>query len=156
MNITERDRLAGALVALRPDWANGGVDRIKRVRTWLNENAMDWAYLDAVICMTVCALDPKTDTPARSLTDGPWRTVLRHATHTGSEQPLTIEARGADCALCGRPRGQHGGLSIRIGLDGQSIDEHDWTPAAELTPADKTSISRAREVAFAHRTETNA
>ncbi|HEY8663698.1 MAG TPA: hypothetical protein VIL68_08775, partial [Propionibacteriaceae bacterium] len=68
MNITERDRLAGAIVALRPDMGLAGVDRLKSIRTWLSNNAMEWSFRDAVVRMCVCVIEPSTVTPARALT----------------------------------------------------------------------------------------
>jgi len=142
MNITERDRLASALIALRPDWGNTGTDKIKRVRTWLTENAMDWAYLDAVVSMTVCAVDEKTDTPGRVLLDGPWRTILRHLTGaTGNEQPPRDV--GPECATCGVEREYHAGVRATL-----EHGPHEFVPAAPRRLASPQAIANARRIAF--------
>jgi len=146
VNITERDRLAAALIALRPDWGQGAVDKTKRVRTWLSENAMGWSYRDAVVRMTVCAIEPSTVTPARALQDGPWTMIARTLTAGGTNQPLTTEQRGGDCATCGVARARHARSSVLIlvGMDGRPVPEHDWQPAAQVTPASPDTIRAAR------------
>ena len=151
MNITERDRLASALIALRPDWGNGAVDKVKRVRTWLSENAMEWSYRDAVVRMTVCAIEPSTVTPARALTDGPWSTIARTLASNGTPQPQTDAERGRDCAICTIPKGEHRGWRI-LSAD---VGEHDWVAAPERTPASPAAIARVRPEFHRHEEETN-
>ena len=152
MNLTERDRLAGALIALRPDWANTGTDRIKRVRSWIDEHAMDWAYLDAVVSMTVCALDERTDTPGRVLTDGPWRTILRHTTGAAVTDKLPGYAPlDPECGYpgCGVRQGKH--LAHVIPSE---IRPHEFEQPRPITPASHEQIA-ARKPQFT-RQETNA
>jgi len=145
VNITERDRLAAALIALRPDWGNGAVDKVKRVRTWLSENAMEWSYRDAVVRMSVCAIEPSTVTPARALTDGPWSIIARTLTAGGTPQPLSTVEMGGECDECGVRQYRHvpSNVLIRIAPDGSPLDVHVWTPA-QVTPASPDAIRAAR------------
>ena len=142
MNVQERDRLASALIALRPDWANGGVDRIKRVRTWIDENAMGWAYLDAVVSMSVCALDEKTETPGRVLTDGPWKTILRHTASSSETAKIPGYAPlDPECGYpgCGVRQGKH--LAHVIPAE---IPPHEWEPPRPIRVASPADIARIK------------
>jgi hypothetical protein len=141
MNITERDRLASALIALRPDWGNGAVDKVKRVRTWLSENAMEWSYRDAVVRMTVCAIEPSTVTPARALTDGPWSTIARTLTAGSTNQPLTTAERGGDCGYPGCDISQAMHRGARFPSD---VRPHEWEQPRPAKPSDPAFIARVR------------
>lgn len=148
----DRNALSWLVNRIRPDWDRKGIESA------LAKHACQ--TLDVLAAQALIAAVTRTDqrTPAVLGLDGDHTNRARVSL---GAQPVTPSAptgpeAGAECATCGVRRYRHAGLSIRIGLDGQPIDEHDWTPAAELTPADKTTISRAREVAFAHRGETNA
>ena len=149
MNITERDRLASALIALRPDWGNGAVDKVKRVRTWLSENAMGWSYRDAVVRMAVCAIEPSTVTPARALTDGPWSTIARTLAGAGTSQSLTTAEYGGECGYpgCGLHEAMHKGARIP-----SEIPLHDWEQPRPRVPATPAAIAAARPAKF-HRHE---
>lgn len=153
MNITERDRLASALIALRPDWGNGAVDKVKRVRTWLSENAMEWSYRDAVVRMTVCAIEPSTVTPARALTDGPWSTIARTLTGAGTSHLPGYAPLDPECGYpgCGVRQGKH--LAHVIPAD---IRPHEWEQPRPLTPASAEAIAARRPSSFKPRQETNA
>lgn len=145
MDINERDRLAGAIAAIRPDWAGSGVDRHKSIRTWLTEHAMEWTYRDAIVRMLLCAIEPTTVTPARALTDGPWLAALRHlAGNASTDQPVTTQDRGADCDLCGIPESMHAGVRIQLDRDGQHLDPHDWTSLQAHSIASPEQIARIR------------
>lgn len=150
MDINERDRLAGAIAALRPDWAGSGVDRHKSIRTWLTEHAMEWTYRDAIVRMLLCAIEPTTVTPARALTDGPWLDILRHV----SSDSVTAKMPGyaqlePECGYpgCGVRRDKH--LAHVIPAE---IPPHEWehprpTPAAtpEHIARIKPTFHRAQE-----------
>ena len=148
MNITERDRLASALIALRPDWGQGAVDKVKRVRTWLSENAMEWSYLDALVRMTVCAIDTSTVTPARALTDGLWTKIARQLTADGAAQPGTAD--GPECGICGVRKPRHRGAATMSA----DIGEHAFVLAPTIAPSDPAFIARVRPEF--HRTEEQA
>lgn len=98
MDVTERDRLAAALIALRPDWASNGIDRLRTMRQWLTDNAMEWTYRDAALQLVAVALDPTSNGPARVLTDGPWRQLTR-IDHADVRPPAYVK-RGRICE-CG-------------------------------------------------------
>ena len=155
MDVTERDRLAAALAAFRPDWAPGaGVDRLKSLRSWLTKNAMEWPYRDAVVRMVLCAIDPATVTPERALTDGPWTAILRHLSgNASSDQPITGAARGLDCAVCGVSESMHAG--VRIGV---IYGPHAFQPEAPTTYSTEGARQAARDlmesIRDAHRTST--
>ena len=140
MNITERDRLASALIALRPDWGNGAVDKVKRVRTWLSENAMGWSYRDAVVRMTVCAIEPSTVTPARALQDGPWSTIARTLAGAGTSKIPGYAALDPECGYpgCGARKGKH--LPQVMG----DIRPHEFEQPRPITPASAEQIARVR------------
>jgi len=142
MDILERDRIAAACIALRPDWASNGMDRLKTMRNWLSEHVMDWSYRDALVGLVLVAADTSSNGPARLLTDGPWRTALRHLTGgSATSQPLTTAERGGDCGYpgCGISQAMHRGA--RIPAD---VRPHEWEPAHEQTPATAAAIAAAR------------
>lgn len=140
MDINERDRLAGALAALRPDWA-GPASTGKALRTWLTNHAMEWTYRDALIRMALCAIEPTTVTPARALTDGPWLTVLRYATGATTETPPTRDELGPTCAICGEYRSLHRGARILS----DDIGPHEWIAAPAWTPGTPRGFAWAQE-----------
>lgn len=146
MDINERDRLAGAIAAIRPDWAGSGVDRHKSIRTWLTEHAMEWTYRDAIVRMTLCAIEPTTVTPARALTDGPWLDILRHM----SSESVTAKLPGyaqiePECGYpgCGVRRDKHLAHVIP-----HEIPPHEWEQPRPVTRASTEQIRAAREAAF--------
>lgn len=140
MDVNERDRLAGAIAALRPDLAPGaGVDRLKSLKTWLTRNAMEWAYRDAVVRMCLCVIDPTTVTPARALTDGLWLTALRHLDGNRTDQPPSWTDAGPECATCGVRKANHRGVLPTI-----DHEPHEFTPGSTHTPADPAFISSVR------------
>jgi hypothetical protein len=142
MDVLERDRIAAALVALRPDWASNGVDRLKSLRVWLTANLMDWSYRDALVGLVLVASDTASVGPARLLTDGPWRTALRHLTGTTlTEQPLRDV--GPECATCGIQRAYHAGVRTTI-----EAGPHEFVPAAPRPVASPQAIANARRAAF--------
>ena len=151
MNITERDRLASALIALRPDWGNGAVDKVKRVRTWLSENAMEWSYRDAVVRMTVCAIEPSTVTPARALTDGPWSTIARTLAGAGTSKLPGYTALDPECGYpdCGVRRDRH--LAHMIPSE---IRPHGFEQPRPITPASAETIAAARPEFHRHEEQT--
>lgn len=134
MNVTERDRLAAAIIAWRPDWASNGIDRHKAMRTWLTDNLMDWAIQDAALALTLVALDPTSQGPARMLTDGPWKRITRFLAGT-TDQPLTAAELGGDCCICGVRKAVHNAANwlTRLSFDGIAIEQHDWVKAPEHT-----------------------
>jgi hypothetical protein len=70
MNQIEAARLADSAHALRPDWPKQSVMKL------LHQVAA-WAYRDVAVQLAYLACDPETETPARILTDGPWRKLTR-------------------------------------------------------------------------------
>ena len=139
MDILERDRIAAACIALRPDWASNGMDRLKTMRNWLSEHVMDWSYRDALVGLVLVAADTSSNGPARLLTDGPWRTVLRHLTgSTSNEQPL--RDLGPECGICGVRKPHHRGAATMSA----DIGEHDWVLAPPSAPSDPAFIRAAR------------
>ena len=148
----DRSALSWLINRIRPDWDRKGIESA------LAKHPCQ--VLDVLAGQALVAAVTRTDqrTPAVLALDGDHANRARVALGAAPVTPSapTSSEAGGECAVCGVRRYRHAGLSIRISLDGQPIDEHDWTPAAEPTRADKTTISRAREVAFAHRGETNA
>jgi len=140
MNITERDRLAGAIVALRPDMGLAGVDRLKSIRTWLSNNAMEWSFRDAVVRMCVCVIDTSTVTPARALTDGPWSTIARTLAGAGTSKIPGYAALDPECGYpgCGARKGKH--LPQVMG----DIRPHEFEQPRPITPASAEAIARVR------------
>ena len=98
MDTTERDRLAAAIVGLRPDWASGGFDRLRSMRSFITDNLMTMTYRDAALQLVAVAVDPKTETPGRLLHDGPWRQLTR-IDHADARPPAYVK-RGRICE-CG-------------------------------------------------------
>lgn len=146
MDINERDRLAGAIAAIRPDWAGSGVDRHKSIRTWLTEHAMEWTYRDAIVRMLLCAIEPTTVTPARALTDGPWLDILRHM----SSDSVTAKMPGyaqlePECGYpgCGVRRDKHLAHVIPAEIPG-----HEWEQSREVTRSSSEFIARAKSAAL--------
>lgn len=142
MDVTERDRLTAAMIALRPDWACNGFDRHKSIRTWLTEHAMEWTYRDAIVRMLLCAIEPTTVTPARALTDGPWLDILRHV----SSESVTAKMPGyaqlePECGYpgCGVRRDRH--LAHVVPAE---IPPHVWESPRPVVAASAESIQRAR------------
>ena len=151
MDVSERDRLAAATIALRPDWACNGFDRLRTMRDWLSKNLMDWSFRDATVALVLVAIDPASNGPARLMTDGPWRTILRHlAGSVESNDPshMTDAQLGGDCGICGVREAMHRGA--RIVSD--DIGVHEWIAAPPPAIADPDAIARVRP-AF-HRQET--
>lgn len=70
MNQVEAARLAAAANAIRPDWP------AQSTMTLLHQIAA-WPMRDAAVQLAWLACDPDTETPARILTDGPWRKLTR-------------------------------------------------------------------------------
>ncbi len=142
MDVPERDRLAAALIAIRPDWASNGIDRLKTMRGWLSSNLMDWAMADATVSLMLVALDPASNGPARVLTDGPWRTILRHTTGASVTDkmpgyaPLEPECGYPDCGV---RKDRH--LPHVIPAE---IPPHEFTPAATRTLASSEHIQHVR------------
>ena len=146
MNITERDRLAGAIVALRPDMGLAGVDRLKSIRTWLSNNAMEWSFRDAVVRMCVCVIDTSTVTPARALTDGPWSTIARTLAGAGTSKLPGYAALDPECGYpgCGvrRPHLAH--------MIPSEIRPHEWEQPRPIIPATRAAIAAARPTFHRH------
>ena len=152
MNITERDRLAGAIVALRPDMGLAGVDRLKSIRTWLSNNAMEWSFRDAVVRMCVCVIDTSTVTPARALTDGPWSTIARTLAGAGTSKLPGYSPPDPECGYpgCGVRRDKH--LAHVIPSE---IRPHEWEQPRPITPATSAAIA-ARRPEFHRHEESNS
>ena len=147
MDIGERDRLAAAIIALRPDWACNGFDRLRTMRDWLSKNLMEWPFRDATVALVLVAIDPASNGPARIMTDGPWRTILRHlAGSVESNDPahMTDAQLGGDCGICGVREAMHRGARI-ISDD---IGPHEWIAAPSTTPASPATIARAKTAAL--------
>jgi len=144
MDITERDRAAAMFVALRPDFASNGIDRLRGMREWLTKNVMDWSYQDVVVGLALVALDPASNGPGRLMTDGPWRTITRTLAGTTTEHPPTDAERGAECAVCGVRAYRHKGQAILLGFDGNPLGAHDWTPAQDAPASRPETIARFR------------
>lgn len=143
MDITQRDRCAAATIALRPDWACNGFDRIRTMRDWISANLMDWTYTDAVLALSLVAIDPTSNGPARVLTDGPWKTILRHTTARDS---VTAKMPGyaqlePECGYpgCGVRRDRH--LAHVVPAE---IPPHVWESPRPVVAASAESIQRAR------------
>ena len=146
MDINERDRLAAAIIALRPDWACNGFDRLRTMRDWLSKNLMDWSFRDATVALTLVAIDPASNGPARLMTDGPWRTILRHV----SSDSVTAKMPGyaqlePECGYpgCGVRRDLH--LAHVIPAE---IPAHMWEQPRPVTRASTEQIRAAHEAAF--------
>ena len=147
MDINERDRLAGAIAAIRPDWAGSGIDRHKSIRTWLTEHAMEWTYRDAIVRMMLCAIEPTTVTPARALTDGPWLDILRHTTSSSATDKMpgyaALEPEGGYPG-CGVRRDRH--LAHVIPAE---IPAHEWEQPRAIVRASSEQIRAAKSAALA-------
>ena len=150
MDINERDRLAGAIAAVRPDWAGSGVDRHKSIRTWLTEHAMEWTYRDAIVRMLLCAIEPTTVTPARALTDGPWLDILRHM----SSDSVTAKMPGYAQLEpeCGYP-GCGTRLPHRAHMVPYEVPPHEWEPSREVPRSSPEFIRAAKSAALASKGE---
>lgn len=122
MDTNERDRLAAALAALRPDWESGGFDRLRSLRKFITDNLMTMAYRDAALQLVAIAVDPKTETPGRVLHDGPWRQLTRTIDRT--TLPPAYVPRGREC-VCGVREDVHD-RSAAV------LDHHPFTPPGSL------------------------
>jgi hypothetical protein len=154
MDILERDRIAAACIALRPDWASNGMDRLKTMRNWLSEHVMDWSYRDALVGLVLVAADTSSNGPARLLTDGPWRTVLRHLTGgTATSQIPGYTPLDPECGYpgCGVRKGKH--LAHVIPAD---IRPHEWEQPRPRVPASAAAMEAAHKSAFNRTEESNA
>lgn len=151
MDILERDRIAAACIALRPDWASNGMDRLKTMRNWLSEHVMDWSYRDALVGLVLVAADTSSNGPARLLTDGPWRTTLRHL--TGGSMTSQIPGYAALDPECGYPGcGVRKNKHLAHMIPGE-IPQHGFEQPRPITPATPAAIAAARPEF--HRQETS-
>ncbi|MQB00516.1 MAG: hypothetical protein GEU78_09535 [Actinobacteria bacterium] len=87
MNETERDRIAAATNALRPDWP------LRSIRTFIDDNLRARGYRDTAIAMAYIACDPETKTPKRVLEAGPWWTAATTNRATSTPDPFCRRCR---------------------------------------------------------------
>lgn len=99
MNEHERERIAMALNALRPDWP------IKSLRTILaSDKLADRPRRDVTVALAWVACESNTATPARVLESGPWwRAAAIEGGSLGPRQPFDP---AEFCGTCGKARGR--------------------------------------------------
>lgn len=141
MNQNEAQRIAAAINILRPEWST------KLLMMVLGDERMiRRPYADALIALTVCALDNNTIKPGRVHELGPWWAVASAASRTGSSRSYITPKPGV-CAICDREKSQHDGAD-------HSFDSpFERTAGVGPTPEQKAAIEAARVEALAARPE---
>lgn len=122
MNQVEAARLAAAMNALRPDWPS------QSLMSFLHQVAA-WPYRDAALQLTWLACDPETETPARLLTEGPWRKLTR-LVDGGMPQPHPYQPS--------------------LGLDREPLTDAEREAAAKAAEKTKQALAQVIGTAFCH------
>jgi hypothetical protein len=98
MNDNEKDRIAAATNALRPDWPT------KSIRTLLDGPQLtNRSRRDVAVALAWVACDSASKTPARVLEAGPWWAATNTEDSPAIRPPKPSEA----CADCGRREDDH-------------------------------------------------
>lgn len=82
MNRAERQRIAAAVVKIRPDWRADSLD------TWLAANYPDDPYADVLVALVIVALDPDTRTPELLKQPGRWWRAAQAAFNRADPDPV--------------------------------------------------------------------
>lgn len=102
MNSTAIDRIAAAVNQLRPDWP------VASLRTLLSTKLAGRPWADVAIALTAVAVDPKSQTPARVLEQGPWWGAAQSATgHSEADSHPSHIAVSEWCWSCSKPESSH-------------------------------------------------
>src|SRR4051812_32951410 len=100
MNHNEKDRIAAAIHALRPDWP------VKSLRTILDDPKLsDQPRRDVAVALTWIACEAESKTPARVLESGPWWRAVGADSDASDRRAMPPKPSEA-CAICGKRDGQ--------------------------------------------------
>lgn len=138
MNENERDRIAAAINALRPDWPTASI------RTLIADKLNNRTRRDVAVALAWVACESATKTPARVLEAGPWwhasnaESSGETVTHTGK----TVGLRHGDprqiCGICDMWRAD---CEQRRATSG-----HDFVPRVACSPADAEAAAKVAEL----------
>lgn len=107
MNENERDRIAGAISILRPDWPAASI------RTLLDRPMLrDRPRRDVAVALAWVACESKSQTPARVLESGPWWQAagIEGTDNGGAVTTGRLDPTGT-CDTCAQPEHRHGPTS---------------------------------------------
>lgn len=151
MNPGDISRIAEIVNLIRPAWSTGLITTVLR-----DDRMIRRPHTDALIAMTVLALDPTTTRPGRVHERGAWWSAVETVSGGTGTSQTARKPQQTDCAVCALPQHVCEGMPVN-----DEDESHRYEPRHELdrrvtsgqsarpTPEQRAAIDKANAESLA-------